>query len=95
MEAAREGAVKKAKDVNGAFNIQDKKEGEPHGWIQWQGTDVCMDIHCACGELSHIDEDFAFHVKCPYCGRVYFCNGHIELIELEVEPENCVQVAAP
>jgi len=39
---------------------------------------------------SHIDADFAYHVKCPKCGTVYMCNGHIELIELEQEPENCV-----
>lgn len=22
---------------------------KPHGWIQWKGTDVCVDIYCKCG----------------------------------------------
>ena len=66
---------------------------KPHGWIQWQGTDVCMDIYCKCGYHSHIDAEFAFYVKCPYCGTVYECNGNIELIEtVETEeiPNECI-----
>ena len=85
--------MKKAKTTEDAWNLQDKKENEPHGWVQWKGTEVCMDIHCKCGELTHIDAEFASHVKCGKCGTVYFCNGHIELIELEDEPDNCVEVS--
>ena len=81
---------KKAKTSKDAWKIQEMYEGKPHGWVQWKGTNVCMDIHCKCGETSHIDADFAYHVKCPNCGTVFMCNGHIELIELEVEPDNCV-----
>lgn len=58
-------------------------EGKPHGWIQWKGTDVCMDVHCQCGELGHIDADFAYYVGCKACGRVYMTNGHIELVLLD------------
>ncbi len=79
--------LKKAKDEHEAFEIQEKYEGSPHGWIQWKGTDVCMDVYCKCGHHSHIDADFAYRVKCPKCGTVYECNGHIELIELEKEPD--------
>ncbi len=82
--------MKKAKTKDEAWNIQESYEGKPHGWIQRKGTDVCMDIHCACVELSHVDASFVYHVKCPHCGRVYFCNGHIELIELEQDPVDCV-----
>ncbi len=85
--------TKKAKNEKEALNIQDTKSGEPHGWIQWKGTDVCMDLHCACGELSHVDTDFVYHMECPYCHRVYFCNGHIELIELENKPDHCIVLA--
>lgn len=84
--------MKKAKNINEAWDAQDQKSGEPHGWIQWKGSRVCMDLHCKCGRHSHIDAEFAYHVKCPECGTVYFCNGHIELIELEEEPKNCVVV---
>ncbi len=78
---------KKARTTEDAWEIQDTQRGKPHGWIQWKGTDVCMDLHCKCGELTHIDGDFVYHIKCPMCGTVYMCNGHIEMIELEVEPE--------
>lgn len=49
---------------------------EPHGWIQWKGTNVCMDVHCACGELTHFDGDFLYHVKCGACGKVYERRAH-------------------
>ena len=73
---------KKAKNGDEAFGLQEEYINKPHGWIQWKGTDVCMDIHCACGELSHTDGEFCYYVRCPYCGRIYFCNGHIEFIEM-------------
>jgi hypothetical protein len=79
---------KKAETIKDAWDIQETFPGKPHGWVQWKGTDVCMDIHCICGCHSHFDGDFAYAVKCPECGRSYMCNGHIELIELAVEPEN-------
>ncbi len=82
--------TKKAKNRDEAWKIQDTKEGQPHGWIQWKGTNVCIDIHCKCGHMSHVDDDFMYNVKCPECGVVYMCNGHIELIELEDEPDGCV-----
>ena len=78
----------KATTTEDAWEKQWRPTG-PHGWIQWKGTNVCMDVHCACGEMTHVDDDFVYHIKCSKCGRVYFCNGHIELIELEEEPENC------
>ena len=82
--------VKKAKNKEEAWKIQETYNGKPHGWVQWKGTDVCMDVHCKCGAHCHIDADFAYHVKCMECGTVYMCNGHIELIELEETPDSCV-----
>lgn len=38
-------------------------------FIQWKGTDLCMDFNCpACGEHSHFDGYFAYHVECGQCG---------------------------
>lgn len=37
-------------------------------FIQWKGTDVCLDYYCECGEQSHFDGYFAYRLKCPYCG---------------------------
>lgn len=86
--------MKKAKNEKEARKIQETYQGKPHGWIQWKGTDVCMDIHCKCGYQTHIDGDFVYSVKCPKCGTVYNCNGHIEFIELE-EPEEFVSTPYP
>lgn len=80
-----------------AWNRQTLPSGSPFASIQWKGTDVCMDIHCSCGQHSHIDEEFVYHVQCPSCGKVYMCNSHIELIPLteeeaqEVEKHGIIQ----
>ncbi len=70
---------------------------KPHGWIhwiQWKGTEVCMDIYCVCGNMSHIDADFAYNVMCPYCKRIFMINGHVELVELtedeKTSPVSCL-----
>jgi len=79
--------MKIAETSEEASHLQDMKADEPHGWIQWKGTDVCMDVYCECGHHSHVDAEFAYYVKCPKCGAVYFCNGHIEFIKLKQEPK--------
>ncbi len=40
---------------------------EPRAFIQWKGTDVCMDFHCKCGAHCHFDGYFAYVVQCPHC----------------------------
>ncbi len=60
---------------------------DPHAWIQWKGTDVCADIHCACGAFGHIDGQFMYFVKCDKCGRIYEVNGHVQLIERDKSTE--------
>lgn len=40
-------------------------------FIQWKGTDLCMDLRCPCGCQSHVDAEFAHYVQCPACGTVY------------------------
>lgn len=65
----------------------DIEHKNPHGWIQWKGTEVCMDVYCLCGQHSHIDSDFTYHIKCPKCGQVYECDGNINLIPMDFEPK--------
>lgn len=81
---------KKAKNTDEAWKIQERYKDQPHGWIQWKGTNVCMDVHCKCGAFLHVDDSFVYHIKCLECNTSYFCNGFIELIEVEEEPENCL-----
>ena len=41
-------------------------------FIQWKGTDLCMDFRCPeCGEHSHYDGMYAYHIRCGNC-RVFF-----------------------
>jgi hypothetical protein len=83
--ARREGrrAMSEAKKLPGSpgWERQTVPTG-PHGWVQWKGTNVCMDVHCECGSMGHIDADFAYYVKCKACGAVYMVNGHVELVRL-------------
>lgn len=43
----------------------------PSAFLQWKGTDVCMDFYCKCGAHCHFDGAFAYCVKCPHCKTVY------------------------
>jgi len=55
-------------DDNPAFEDISKR---PHAFIQWKGTNVCMDVHCSCGAHCHFDGDFAYAVQCPHCETVW------------------------
>lgn len=57
----------------------------PHSWVQWKGSEVCMDVHCACGVHGHVDASFVYALKCLACGRVYFVNPYVELVEFTQE----------
>lgn len=70
------------KSVYGAEDAQ--HAGKPHGWIQWKGTNVCVDLHCVCGEHSHVDGGFAYFFQCK-CGKKYALGQNIQLLELTPE----------
>lgn len=73
----------------GSFDIARAAEkvgdDEPHAWIQWKGTDVCMDIRCPCGELGHIDGLFAYQIKCSACGQHYAVGTNVVLAPMTEE----------
>jgi hypothetical protein len=60
-------------------------EGESHGWVQWKGTNVCMDTHCTCGHHGHVDAEFFYHYCCPACGRKFAVGQVVKLIEMSPE----------
>jgi hypothetical protein len=69
--------------INKRYERQETKRPDgPHGWIQWKGTDVCMDIVCSCGASGHIDQDFAYHYKCMSCNKFFDIAGYVHLIEV-------------
>jgi hypothetical protein len=54
----------------------------PSAFIQWKGTNVCMDCYCVCGDQFHIDADFAYAVVCPHCHRIFEMSAMIEMREI-------------
>lgn len=40
-------------------------------FIQWKGTDICMDFHCECGNDFHVDGYFVYSVLCKSCGTIW------------------------
>jgi hypothetical protein len=67
-------------EIHGADDAAYK--GKPHGWIQWKGTDVCIDIYCECGDHGHVDDEFFYHYQCHACGRRYEVGCNVALIPL-------------
>lgn len=57
-----------------ALNVEQPK---PSAFIQWKGTDLCMDFDCICGANCHFDGIFAYVVECPHCNRQYQMPSHI------------------
>lgn len=59
--------------------------GEPGStFIQWKGTEVCMDVCCPCGERFHLDATFAYAARCPSCKRVLVFGTEVSV---EVDPD--------
>ena len=52
----------------------------PAAWVQWKGTNVCMDVRCACGAHGHIDAEFAYFVECGACQQVYAVQTTLALV---------------
>lgn len=65
-------------------------ENKPYCFIQWKGTDVCMDFNCKCGYYHHMDGMYMYYIKCPECGTTYKCEPLITLTEVEKADGNCV-----
>lgn len=59
-------------------------DNRPHGWIQWKGTKVCIDLHCECGHHGHFDGDFFYAYECK-CGKKYMVGANVALIALTPE----------
>lgn len=70
---------------------QDNPKGDAHGWVQWKGTDVCMDVHCSCGHHGHVDCMFFYHYECPECHAKYAVGQNVKLIPLTDEQAKSVK----
>ena len=54
-----------------ATQIRTEHATDARMFIQWKGTNVCLDFDCRCGTHGHFDGDFAYYLGCPSCGAVY------------------------
>lgn len=52
-------------------------------FIQWKGTEVCMDLHCDCGHDNHYVGMFAHFVRCAGCGTVYQLGTQVRAFRVE------------
>lgn len=60
----------------------DAKDGRPGSFIQWKGTDLCMDFLCPCGGGAHICETFVYAVQCGRCGRKWHLSPTVSVREV-------------
>ncbi|MEU5156772.1 hypothetical protein [Glycomyces sp. NPDC021274] len=62
-------------------------------FIQWKGTDVCMDFMCQCGANVHGDGYFAYNVECGACGAFYELGNQV-IAKRVTEPDGaCLYLA--
>lgn len=72
----------------------EKSVKSPRVFIQWKGTDVCLDFHCKCGEHHHVDAAFVYGLKCGSCGQVYTMPTTIALKPVD-DYDGCIHVCEP
>ena len=60
------------------FTQRHPKPDGGDAFIQWKGTDVCMDVFLPCGCTPHIDGDGGWFVRCD-CGRVWQLGTRVEV----------------
>lgn len=53
--------------------------GAASGWLQWKGTDACIDITCVCGANQHLDAEFLYTWRCPACKTLYDLSPHVRM----------------
>jgi uncharacterized protein (DUF983 family) len=63
-------------------------------YIQWKGTDLCMDFWCPeCGEHSHFDGFWAHHIECSVCKAIFKMPTDVPVERVPSEPRpDCVLV---
>jgi hypothetical protein len=67
----------------------------PHVFVQWKGTDVCLDLYCACGTRLHFDGYHAYELTCGICNRVWELPAMLPLKEVTGESDHLSIVLRP
>jgi hypothetical protein len=51
--------------------LQPVPDSDASMFIQWKGTELCVDFYCPCGHHGHYDGGFAYFLLCPNCETTY------------------------
>lgn len=62
----------------------------PSAFLQWKGTDVCLDFHCECGWGGHFDGFFAYVIRCGGCERLWQMPTTVPLRPDRRDGESCI-----
>jgi hypothetical protein len=57
-------------------------------FIQWKGTDICMDFWCDCGTQNHYNGYFAYYVQCKGCKQVYKLDSKVMMQKSELNKDH-------
>lgn len=63
----------------------------PSVFVQWKGTDACIDFYCPCGYHGHFDGPFAYGLRCRNCGRAWTLPHTLGLIPDPDEATGSIQ----
>lgn len=65
------------------MTVMGSDEERPDAFIQWKGTDACLDLYCTCGEQFHFDGYFAYELTCGRCGQTYELPNTLRIYPVE------------
>lgn len=86
---------------SGRFPFTTPNGSDARMFIQWKGTDVCLDFYCPCGAHCHFDGDFAYELRCPHCLSVFEMGTQVIARRVEgtrakdMEPDEKMPVTSP
>lgn len=53
--------------------------------VQWKNVEACLDVHCVCGNQTHVDTMNELYLRCADCKRTYWIGAWVQLVELTAE----------
>jgi hypothetical protein len=65
--------------------MSDDEPQQSEVFIQYKGTDICLDFWCECGAEGHFDGFFCHSIRCPRCDTVWVLPHTIALEKFDPE----------
>ena len=78
------------------WSFEGGAQGDGHVYVQWKGTNVCMDFTCPrCGFGGHIDADFVYEILCGECGQLFKVSCKVGIKAISEEAGMMTDPAVP